>query len=205
MANRTEFHTEDNIYRVVPAEQSTGYSISVYNKNMSAWIGERGWYKTKKLAIEAAKDAAMPRTHNPAKRIGAAHPKRRSAATHAAPTARLVRRRKANVKQGYFPNPVPASKKVQIRNASKLYSDFTGHEATEYEMVDKPVIHDVMLLVGDVDGILYTTVRDGKTEKYIHKFKAASRPLFTVSHDGKQLYMLGGSYDFTELGIVDKT
>lgn len=121
------------------------------------------------------------------------------------PSRRLVSRRMRNNEPGYFPNPVPASKKVQIRNASKLYSDFTGHEATEYEMVDKPVIPDVMLLVGDVDGILYTTVRDGKIEKYIHKFKGKARPLFTVSHDGKQLYMLGGSYDFTELGIVDKT
>lgn len=102
-------------------------------------------------------------------------------------------------------NPVPASKKVQIRNASKLYSDFTGHDANEYEMVDKPIIPDVMLLVGDLDFIGYTTVRDGKTEKYIHKFKKNCRPHFTVSHDGKQLFMLGGSYDFTELGIVDKT
>lgn len=102
-------------------------------------------------------------------------------------------------------NPVPASKRVQLRNASKLFSDFTGHEADEYEMVDKPVIPDVMLLVGDVDFIGYTTVRDGQTEKYIHKFKKNCRPHFTVSHDGKQLFMLGGSYDFTELGIVDKT
>ena len=106
MANRTEFHTEDNIYRVVPAQPGPGYSISVYNKNMSAWIGERGWYKTKKLAIEAAKEAAIVRTHNPAARIGTARPKRKSAATHAAPSKRLVRRRKANVKQGYFPNPI---------------------------------------------------------------------------------------------------
>jgi len=102
-------------------------------------------------------------------------------------------------------NPVPASKKVQLRNASKLYEDFTGHDADEYELVDKPVIPDVMLLVGDIDFIGYTTVRDGKTEKYIHRFKKNCRPHFTVSHDGKQLFMLGGSYDFTELGIVDKT
>jgi hypothetical protein len=102
-------------------------------------------------------------------------------------------------------NPVPASKKVQIRNASKLYSDFTGHEADEIETLDKPVMPDVMLRIGEIDFIGYTTIRDEKTEKYIHKFKKKCRPLFTVSHDGKQLFMLGGSYDFTELGIVDKT
>lgn len=102
-------------------------------------------------------------------------------------------------------NPVPASKRVQIRNASKLYSDFTGHEASEYETLDKPVLPDVMIRVGEIDFVGYTTVRDGKTEKYIHKFSKKCRPLFTVSHDGKQLFMLGGSYDFTERGIVDKT
>lgn len=102
-------------------------------------------------------------------------------------------------------NPVPPSKRVQIRNASKLYSDFTGHEASEYETLDKPVLPDVMIRVGEIDFVGYTTVRDNKTEKYIHKFSKKCRPLFTVSHDGKQLFMLGGSYDFTERGIVDKT
>ena len=47
-----------------------------------------------------------PYIGNPAERIGTAHPRRRSAATHAAPSKRLVRRRKANVKKGYFPNPI---------------------------------------------------------------------------------------------------
>ena len=102
-------------------------------------------------------------------------------------------------------NPVPPSRKVQQRNAEDLYSRFTGHEATEHVMIDKPVLPDVMLVVGDIDFIGYTTVRDGVTEKYIHKFTKKCRPLFSVSHDGKQLFMLGGSYDFTELGIVDKT
>jgi hypothetical protein len=102
-------------------------------------------------------------------------------------------------------NPVPASRRVQIRDAAKLYSDFTGHKANESVTIDKPIIPDVALVVGDIDGVMYTTVRDGKTEKYIHEFKKKCRPLFCVSHDGKQIFMLGGSYDFTERGIVDKT
>lgn len=63
---------------------------------------------------------------------------------------------------------------------------------------------DVGLKVGHCDGILYTTVRDGKTEKYIHKFKRSSRPLLAASFDGKSLVLIGGSYQFTERGIVDK-
>lgn len=109
-------------------------------------------------------------------------------------------------------NPVPESsrsakhsREARIQAAADLYTRFTGHDADELVSVDKPEVPDVMLTVGDVDGILYTTVRDGVVEKYIHKFKKDCRPLFCVSHDGKQLFMLGGSYDFTERGIVDRS
>jgi len=68
-------------------------------------------------------------------------------------------------------------------------------------VIDKE--YDVVFRVGTVDGILYTTVRDGNTEKYIHEFKKKSRPHLAVSHDGKQLFILGGGYAFTERGIVD--
>lgn len=101
-------------------------------------------------------------------------------------------------------NPVPPSSLAQQRQAEDLYRQFTGHTELETVTIDKPVMPDVVLVVGDVDGILYTTVRDGKTEKYIHKFKKNCRPLFCVAPDGKQLFMLGGSYDFTERGIVDR-
>ena len=102
-------------------------------------------------------------------------------------------------------NPVPPSKHVQRREAADLYKRFTGHDALDEVTIDKPVLPDVMLVVGDIDGIMYTTVRDGVEEKYVHQFKKKCRPLFCVSHDGKVLYMLGGSYDFTERGIVDRT
>lgn len=102
-------------------------------------------------------------------------------------------------------NPVPPSKVVQARNAADLYRRFTGHDALEEVRIDKPVLPDVMLVVGDIDGIMYTTVRDGVMEKYVHQFKKKARPLFCVSHDGQQIYLIGGEYDFTERGIVDRT
>lgn len=84
-----------------------------------------------------------------------------------------------------------------------MYREFSGHEPRH---VDKVKIKGsgVAFLVGDCDGILYTTVRDGKTEKYIHKFKKSSRPLLAASSDGTQLYILSGEYKFTDRGIVDK-
>jgi hypothetical protein len=60
------------------------------------------------------------------------------------------------------------------------------------------------MLIGTCDGVLYTTSRSGKTEKYIHKFSGISRPLLASSWDGKQLYLLGGAYNFTDEGIVDR-
>lgn len=109
------------------------------------------------------------------------------------------------------PNPVPPSTRSthgtveqQIKKARLLYENFTGHDADEVVEVDKPPFPDVLSVIGDIDGVLYTTVRDGKTESYIHKFKKNSRPLFCVSPDGLSLHMLGGSYEFGERGIEDK-
>lgn len=96
-----------------------------------------------------------------------------------------------------------SGKGAALRKAAKLYSDFTGHDDPRITKISAPERSKIMLLIGDVDGILYTTVRDGRTEKYIHRFKSKARPQLLSSPDGKQLYLLGGAYDFTERGIVD--
>lgn len=101
-------------------------------------------------------------------------------------------------------NPSPRSLSAQKKQASDLYRDFTGHEAGEVVTIDKPDFPDVMSVIGDIDGILYSVVRDGVLEKYIHKFKKNSRPLFCVAPDGLSLFMIGGSYEFGDRGIVDK-
>lgn len=90
-----------------------------------------------------------------------------------------------------------------IRQAAKLYADFSGHEDVKIGKVQIPDTPQVMLAIGTVDGILYTTVRDGETEKYIHRFRSSARPLLMSSPDGQQLFLIGGSYNFTERGIVD--
>lgn len=93
-------------------------------------------------------------------------------------------------------------KNKQIRKAIELFEDFTGDEADYSEKHDYE-IPDVGIEIGTVDGIMYTTIRDGIEEKYIHEFKKNSRPLLAVSYDGKQLIVVGGSYQFTEKGIED--
>lgn len=90
-----------------------------------------------------------------------------------------------------------------VQKAADLYERFSGHEAEAVGKIKVPPLPKVGVSIGEIDGVLYTTVRDGVVEKYIHKFKASDKPLFVVSPDGKQLFLIGGRYRFTERGIVD--
>jgi len=99
---------------------------------------------------------------------------------------------------------VPLSSKARLKKAKELFADFTGHEADIVGTVDMPE-HDTLMVIGSLDAVCYTTVRDGNKEKYIHEFETpASRPLLCVSHDGKQLYIVGGRYEFLDSGINDR-
>ena len=60
------------------------------------------------------------------------------------------------------------------------------------------------LVVGTLDGVLYTTVRDGATESYVHKFRRKSRPTLAAGSDGKSLHVIGGKFEFTDRGIEDR-
>lgn len=118
-----------------------------------------------------------------------------------------------HVSKGIRPkvNPVPPSSRAgmsravrdQLDQAADLYERFSGHDPEEVGRVRVPPVPRVGVAIGEVDGILYSTVRDGVLEKYIHKFRKSDRPLFVVSPDGKQLFLLEGRYTFTEKGIVD--
>jgi len=117
------------------------------------------------------------------------------------------------VSKGIRPrNPVPPSSRAgqlsradqdDLARAADLYERFSGHQAEVVGKVRINPIGKVAVAIGEVDGILYSTVRDGVLEKYIHKFRKADKPLFVVSPDGKSLHLVGGNYSFTERGIVD--
>ena len=97
---------------------------------------------------------------------------------------------------------VPPSKRAKIAEAVDLFQRFRGDDPEYVETVD--VEHpDTLLVIGECDGIMYTTVRDGEEEKYIHRFKKIARPLLCCTSDGQSLYFLGGDYTFTHRGIVD--
>lgn len=99
-------------------------------------------------------------------------------------------------------NPVPATR-GQIEQAKELFKDFRGDDP---EGLTKIRLRNPKtgLVIGELDGVLYTTVRDGKQENYIHEFKKQSRPLLVASSDGDSLHIIGGQYEFTEAGIEDR-
>lgn len=84
-----------------------------------------------------------------------------------------------------------------------LVERFKGHDAEILGKVNLPPIPSHLGVIGELDGVLYTTQRDGVIEKYIHKFAAKDKPLLCVSPDGSSLHLIGGRYTFTERGIVD--
>lgn len=94
--------------------------------------------------------------------------------------------------------------KRKIQQASKLIQEFSGHKARIFGKMKFPENPGTAIAIGYLLGLSYETKRDGLMEKYYHRFvRKANRPLLAVSSDGKQLYLLGGAYNFTDRGIVD--
>jgi hypothetical protein len=93
-----------------------------------------------------------------------------------------------------------ASLQPEVERAARLLEDFSGHRPTRVLRVERRV-PKVGLVIGETDFVGYTTIRDGKVERYIHRFPRKSRPLLASSSDGTQLEILGGEFQFTEAGI----
>jgi hypothetical protein len=91
----------------------------------------------------------------------------------------------------------------KIQQAMRLFKNFTGDEAVSIDNVEHEV-DNVVMAVGLCNGIMYETLREGVTEKYIHEFRKGSRPILACSSNGKNLYLINGSFQFTNRGIVDK-
>jgi hypothetical protein len=113
-----------------------------------------------------------------------------------------IAKRKPNDNPRMKANPSPRHAD-EIEAAAKLQTDFSGHSPGNVDTVTVPE-NKVFTPVGKLSGVLYDTTRDGKSEKYIHRFRRKSRPLLAASSDGTELKILGGGFRFTEAGIVDE-
>lgn len=95
-----------------------------------------------KRIVAAAKKPAVKRPArkaNPAKRIGTKKPTRASAATGKAPSKRLVKRRKANTAEGYFPNPAEVVKAHSHALPFHVYTVKAGTGPLTGKSVMRPV------------------------------------------------------------------
>lgn len=92
----------------------------------------------------------------------------------------------------------------KIKQAARLFTDFTGMEGEIVGQEEVPPVDDVMVIVGVCEAIAYTATRDGETASYQHEFSPSARPALAVSHDGRRLYLLAGAYRFTSHGIEDR-
>lgn len=90
-----------------------------------------------------------------------------------------------------------------MQRAIEGFKQFTGHEP---DYIDEIPLQapDVGYKFGMCDGLMYETVRDGKVEHYIHKFKKRCRPALFSTHDGSSIHLLGGAYEFLDSGINDR-
>lgn len=90
----------------------------------------------------------------------------------------------------------------KLDKAARSYEEFSGHPARGVRRIAHKPFHTGWLL-GHLEGVLYSAKRDGKVEKYIHRFRKSARPLLVVSVDGKSLGIVGGRFLVTESGIND--
>ena len=96
------------------------------------------------------------------------------------------------------------SRSKKIKQAARLFTDFTGMDGEIVGEEDVPPVDDVMVIVGICEAIAYQATRDGETASYQHEFSPRARPALAVSHDGRRLYLLAGAYEFTSPGIEDR-
>lgn len=88
----------------------------------------------------------------------------------------------------------------EVAKAARLYANFHERPARRIRLV--PVhMPLVAMQIGRLDAVLYSS--DHGT-RYKHSFKGKSRPYLVASHDGRTLAIVGGRFQMTARGIVDK-
>ncbi len=158
---------------------------------------EYGWFQNFDSYGDAL--AFMVKAHRDRQDFGTPYPWENFKSRRPNPSSKAA---KPAAKRAKNPATKLPAKSADVRGAARKYLDFTGHAPGVIGEVDIK-IPKAVAVIGTCDGILYTTVRDGKTERYIHEFKAADKPAFTVTPDGRGIFLVGGRYDFTDRGIVD--
>ena len=85
--------------------------------------------------------------------------------------------------------------------AVSLYRSYFRREPGKKEIVRLALDGEgVGVVIGLVDKIQYSPT--GDADSYMHEFEQAGRPSLVVSFDGKEAYLIGGSFRFTDRGFI---
>lgn len=87
------------------------------------------------------------------------------------------------------------------RQEVKLFEDFHGSAPVRRTAFPVPLAPTAWRL-GTLESVVYRAERDGETASYEHTFKRRAQPYLAVMAD--RLVLLGGRYDVTDRGIVDR-
>lgn len=91
----------------------------------------------------------------------------------------------------------------EVRAAVELYRKFREREPERIRGIELKV-PKMLMSIGRLNFVGYTTTHGKETVLYKHVFDPVAEPLLTASADGRQLFIIGGRYNFTEDGIVDR-
>lgn len=98
-------------------------------------------------------------------------------------------------------NPSPKEWDAVISMFKKFHDFMPG--GVDVIEVKTRTIPKALAAIGHVESIAYRSYKwTGHVETYFHKFKIADRPILATDADGKQLYIIGGSYRVKGEGIV---
>ena len=92
---------------------------------------------------------------------------------------------------------------LEERQATQLYQRFHGQAPKRIGHV-RVQLPRMLMRVGPVPFMYYLAPWKGKETLFKHTFAKHARPILAATHNGRALYLVGGSYDFTRDGIVDR-
>ena len=92
---------------------------------------------------------------------------------------------------------------LEERAAVQLFQRFHGMRPKRINTV-RVQLPRALMQVGPVPFMYYLAPWKGRETLFKHTFAKHARPMLAATHDGRALYLVGGDYDFTKDGIVDR-
>lgn len=90
----------------------------------------------------------------------------------------------------------------EVAAAVRLHTEYNDRAPRGSRRLALKPLPKAGVVLGKLIQVGYVSTRDGK--RYLHPFRARSRPLLVASHDGTQALIVGGRFAITGRGIEDR-